>query len=105
MSRSICGNKTRPLSSSDVLGRMQPAHILVKELRRLRSIAINWSYTTEYPTSETVILLVEGEDRRYLHSFGANRAFKVSDINRDWVAALHLLLSRRTFCHAGNCCG
>ena len=37
-----------------------------------------------------MILLVAGEDRRYLHSFGANRAFKVSDIHRDWVAALDL---------------
>jgi sugar/nucleoside kinase (ribokinase family) len=40
------------------------------------------------PTSKTVILLVEGEDRRYIHAFGANRAFSVSDIDRDWVASL-----------------
>jgi len=30
---------------------------------------------SEYPTSRTVILLVEGEDRRYVHVFGANRAY------------------------------
>jgi sugar/nucleoside kinase (ribokinase family) len=39
-------------------------------------------------TSKTVILLVEGQDRRYLHSFGANRAFTVSQIPRDWAAGL-----------------
>ena len=43
---------------------------------------------TEYPTSETVILLVAGEDRRYLHSFGANRAFGIADLPHDWVASL-----------------
>jgi sugar/nucleoside kinase (ribokinase family) len=40
------------------------------------------------PTSKTVILLVEGEDRRYIHSYGANRAFTVSHIPREWVAQL-----------------
>jgi sugar/nucleoside kinase (ribokinase family) len=46
--------------------------------------------TDQYPTSTTVILLVEGEDRRYIHSFGANRAFGVSDLRRDWVAKLDI---------------
>jgi sugar/nucleoside kinase (ribokinase family) len=39
-------------------------------------------------TSKTVILLVEGEDRRYVHFFGANRSFTVQQIPRDWVAGL-----------------
>jgi sugar/nucleoside kinase (ribokinase family) len=47
-------------------------------------------YTTEYPTSETVILLVQGEDRRYLHTFGANRAFTVDQIDRKWLARLQI---------------
>lgn len=46
--------------------------------------------TDRFPTSRTVILLVEGEDRRYLHVFGANRAFTVGHIPRDWVAGLKL---------------
>ncbi len=45
-------------------------------------------YTDEYPTSKTVILLVEGEDRRYIHNFGANAAFTVAMINRAWLADL-----------------
>ncbi len=44
--------------------------------------------TDQFPTSRTVILLVEGQDRRYLHVFGANRAFTVAHLNRDWVAGL-----------------
>jgi sugar/nucleoside kinase (ribokinase family) len=42
------------------------------------------------PTSRTVILLVEGQDRRYLHSFGANGALTVGHIRRDWVANLEV---------------
>lgn len=37
-------------------------------------------------TSKTVILPVRGQDRRYIHTFGANADFRVSDIPRDLVA-------------------
>jgi sugar/nucleoside kinase (ribokinase family) len=40
------------------------------------------------PTSRTVILLFSGEDRRYLHVPGANRAFAIDHIPRGWVAQL-----------------
>jgi len=46
------------------------------------------SRVLEHETSKTVILLIEGEDRRYLHCVGANRAFSVSHISRDWVSGL-----------------
>ena len=45
-------------------------------------------YTDRFPTSKTVILLVAGQDRRYIHSFGANSAFQVSHIDREWVKQL-----------------
>ena len=41
-------------------------------------------------TSKTVILLIEGQDRRYLHVTGANRAFSVDHISRDWLASLKI---------------
>jgi sugar/nucleoside kinase (ribokinase family) len=47
--------------------------------------------TRAYPTSQTVILLVENQDRRYLHAFGANQAFTVDHIDRQWVSGLRLL--------------
>ncbi len=46
------------------------------------------SRTESYPTSETLILLIEGEDRRYIHSFGANQAFTVEHISRNWLESL-----------------
>lgn len=39
-------------------------------------------------TSKTVILLIEGQDRRYLHVVGANRAFTVGHISHEWVSQL-----------------
>jgi sugar/nucleoside kinase (ribokinase family) len=44
--------------------------------------------TAKFATSETVILLVAGEDRRYLHSFGANQEFAAGHIDRDWLSGL-----------------
>jgi sugar/nucleoside kinase (ribokinase family) len=70
------------------IGRDAAGETLVKELKAADVDCDRLVYTTEYPTSETVILLVEKEDRRYLHTFGANRAFTVSQIDRDWLAEL-----------------
>ena len=47
-------------------------------------------YSAGLPTSKTVILLVAGQDRRYIHSFGANAAFTVEHIDRDWVRGLQV---------------
>jgi sugar/nucleoside kinase (ribokinase family) len=41
-------------------------------------------------TSKTVILLVEGQDRRYFHVAGANRAFALEHLSRDWAAGLNV---------------
>lgn len=40
------------------------------------------------PTSKTVVLLVAGQDRRYIHVIGANGAFGVRDIDPEWLAGL-----------------
>jgi sugar/nucleoside kinase (ribokinase family) len=42
----------------------------------------------EYATSRTVILLIEGQDRRYLHAPGANRAFSIEHIPDNWPSIL-----------------
>jgi sugar/nucleoside kinase (ribokinase family) len=42
------------------------------------------------PTSKTVILLVKGEDRRFLHALGANADLTVSHIRREWLAGLRV---------------
>jgi sugar/nucleoside kinase (ribokinase family) len=45
-------------------------------------------HSTDYPTSKTVVLLIEGNDRRYLHMFGANAAFSVDCVKREWLTSL-----------------
>lgn len=44
----------------------------------------------DLPTSTTVILLIQGQDRRYLHVVGANRAFAIEQIAREWVRKLKI---------------
>jgi sugar/nucleoside kinase (ribokinase family) len=44
--------------------------------------------TAQQETSRTVIVLVKGEDRRYLHVFGANSAFAMERIPTDWLRRL-----------------
>ena len=45
-------------------------------------------HVDNYPTSKTVILLVKGQDRRYVHMFGANASFTLEHISKDWIAGL-----------------
>ncbi|HSV74650.1 MAG TPA: carbohydrate kinase family protein [Chthonomonadales bacterium] len=42
-------------------------------------------------TSKTVVLTVRGEDRRFLHTFGANAAFSASDMPVERLHGAHLL--------------
>ena len=42
-------------------------------------------------TSTTVILPVTGEDRRYVHTFGANAAFSTDDVPEDVLAAADII--------------
>jgi len=39
-------------------------------------------------TSKCIILLVEGQDRRYLYVAGANQSFTIDHISRDWLVQL-----------------
>jgi sugar/nucleoside kinase (ribokinase family) len=43
-----------------------------------------------HPTSRTIILLIEGQDRRYLHVTGANSAFTTEHIARRWLSSLQV---------------
>ena len=70
------------------LGRDAAARIVIEGLEAHGVGCGQVVYYADHPTSKTVILIVEGQDRRYIHSFGANRAFTVGHIRRDWIAGL-----------------
>jgi sugar/nucleoside kinase (ribokinase family) len=65
-------------SAAEVLFRTFAAHgIGTSTITRLKG----------YTTSKTVILLVEGEDRRYLHVTGANSGFTMEHVPRAWLSS------------------
>jgi sugar/nucleoside kinase (ribokinase family) len=70
------------------LGSDASAKVLLASLEEHRVGCSQIVYSSDLPTSKTVILLVAGQDRRYIHSFGANAAFTVGDIDRQWVRGL-----------------
>lgn len=77
-----------PVDVAGCLGHDSSATIVTAELERNRVGCTQITTVTDHPTSKTVILLVQGQDRRYIHTFGANAAFTVDHIQRDWVAGL-----------------
>ncbi len=73
------------------LGRDAPADTVRADLERSGVGTAGITYVDGHQTSQTVILLVEGEDRRFIHMFGANRAFTVDHVDRDWASELSVL--------------
>jgi len=84
------GKQNLSVDLAGCLGRDAAGETLVKALQAAGVNCDRLIYTPDYPTSETIILLVEGEDRRYIHTFGANQAFSVYHIDGDWLAGLDL---------------
>jgi sugar/nucleoside kinase (ribokinase family) len=74
----VCGCVGVDPGAEVLLQSLQEAGVGYGQIRRL----------DQYPTSKTVILLVEGQDRRYVHMFGANAGFEVGHIGRDWIDGL-----------------
>lgn len=70
------------------LGRDSSANVLLSCLQEHGVGCKQVSLVEDFPTSKTVILLVKGEDRRYLHVFGANQAFTIGHISQDWIKTL-----------------
>ena len=77
-----------PVSISGCLGADNSAAVIQSSLVNAGVNCERLVAVQGLPTSKTVILLVAGEDRRYIHSFGANAAFRVDHIDRDWLKSL-----------------
>jgi len=54
---------------------------IVRDLQRSGVDSSGLSRSAKHPTSGTFILNVEGQDRRYIHYFGANADFSFADID------------------------
>lgn len=79
--------------AADVVGRLgndPSAQVVLGALHQAGIGSQHITFSDTQPTSQTVILLVQGQDRRFLHMFGANREFAVSHIDRAWVSDLKI---------------
>ena len=73
------------------LGRDSAAKSLIAALEKHQVGCSHMVHSDQYPTSKTVVLLVEGQDRRFIHMFGANQALAVSQIRREWLDGVKVL--------------
>jgi sugar/nucleoside kinase (ribokinase family) len=70
----------------DVFGRV------VADMLRERRVDVSaLQVSPELDTSQTLIVNVAGEDRRFIHTFGANGAFRASDIPLDRATRCRVL--------------
>jgi sugar/nucleoside kinase (ribokinase family) len=70
----------------DVFGRV------VSDLLRERGVDVSLVQTTpDMDTSQTLIVNVAGQDRRFIHTFGANAAFRAADIPLDRATSCRVL--------------
>lgn len=72
------------------LGRDASADVLQGFLEKNGVNCEHLTRVAEYPTSKTVILLVAGQDRRYIHVFGANRGFEITQLSQEWLESLDI---------------
>src|SRR5438270_636144 len=71
---------------SDVFGKV------VSEMLRDHGIDVSsLAVSTDTDTSQTLIVNVAGQDRRFIHTFGANGEFRAADIPLDRVAQCKVL--------------
>ncbi len=70
----------------DVFGRV------VADMLRERRVDVSaLQVSPDLDTSQTMIVNVAGEDRRFIHTFGANGAFRAADVPRDLATRCRVL--------------
>jgi sugar/nucleoside kinase (ribokinase family) len=69
----------------DVFGRV------VADLLRQQGVDVSGLRTSPGDTSQTLIVNVAGQDRRFIHTFGANGLFSAADITSEQVARCRVL--------------
>ena len=63
------------------------AQVVLGELTKWK-VGCDQITAVDEPTSQTLILLEKGQDRRYLHMFGANKRFSVDHLRLEWLRRL-----------------
>ena len=93
-----------PADLAGVVGSDASATVLLDAFQRRQIGCSQLQRSPTLPTSRTVILLIKGEDRRYLHVFGANAEFSAAHLPRAWLQTLGTLYLGGLFVLPGlNC--
>ena len=77
-----------PAAVAGCVGRDNGAKIVVGALEDRGVDCSQIRQVDDYSTSQTMILVVKGQDRRFVHVLGANQDFSVDQIDRQWIAGL-----------------
>jgi sugar/nucleoside kinase (ribokinase family) len=72
------------------IGDDAPGRVLLDTFDRIGIGHSGIKTTDQVATSQTIVLLVRGQDRRFLHLVGANGLFRIEDISRDWLSGLEV---------------
>ena len=78
MPAAVAGCVGHDHSARIVLGALEDRGVDCSQIRQVDN----------YSTSQTMILVVKGQDRRFVHVLGANQDFSVDQIDRQWIAGL-----------------
>jgi sugar/nucleoside kinase (ribokinase family) len=79
-----------PVDVVGSVGTDSAAAVLIDTFTREGVGASQVTRVANHETSKTVVLLIDGQDRRYLHFAGANAAFCVENISQQWVSQLRV---------------
>ncbi len=82
----------RPTALIGKTGRDAFGSFVTQELTRRGVDTQGIRATPDLPTSKTVILPVKGDDRRYVHTFGANADLQGADVDTALIAQSRLLI-------------
>jgi sugar/nucleoside kinase (ribokinase family) len=73
------------------VGRDAAGELLVSSLASCKIGVRHIRAVDGHRTSKTVIVLIEGQDRRYIHVQGANKALAVEHLSEEWLSGLKVL--------------
>lgn len=100
-------NLTKQGASVDILGCLGKdagASVLTSSFQRHGIGVKQLQVSQTLPTSRTVILLINGQDRRYVHVFGANAEFCAGHFDPQWLRTLGILYLGGVFALPGLGC-
>lgn len=81
----------RKVAIAGRIGEDVPGHFVREELARAGAVTEHLVETAAAQTSSTLVINVRGEDRRFIHTFGANALFDGSEISRELISQARVL--------------